>query len=120
MRLLQTPVIDPDSDSPQLVQQSFGIRCIDREVATRRVSKLDITMLFRKRTVGSFLICVLVLLVPAFFLFGLQTTLHPLLWLADRTIAPNRPVENATPLTTHVVLFKFRESATPFQIKDVS
>jgi len=76
-------------------------------------------MLLRKRAVGSFLLCVLLLLVPALLLFGVQTTLNPILWLVDRTMAPNRPVQTSNPPTTHIVLFKFKESATPFQIKDV-
>jgi hypothetical protein len=76
-------------------------------------------MLLRKRAVGSFVLCVLLLLVPALLLFGVQTTLNPILWLADRTMAPQRPMQTGSPLTAHIVLFQFKDSATPFQIKDV-
>jgi hypothetical protein len=76
-------------------------------------------MLLRKRAVGSFLLCILLLFVPALLLFGVQVTLNPVLWLVDRTMALNRPMQASNPPTTHVVLFKFKESVTPFQIKDV-
>lgn len=76
-------------------------------------------MLLRKRAVGSFLLCFVLFLVPALFLLGVQTTLNPVLWVVDRTLSRRPPQPDVAP-TVHVVLFKFKDSATPFQIKDVS
>lgn len=67
---------------------------------------------------GSFLLCLAFLIGPAFFIFGIQSpVLNPAIWLVTAFL-PKKPVDTI-PLTTHVVLFEFKESTTSFQIKDV-
>ncbi|CAI6338187.1 unnamed protein product [Periconia digitata] len=77
-------------------------------------------MLFRQRSIGSFVLLLLFVLVPIYFLFGLQTTPSSVDWFAHNLALSRRPAEPPVPITTHIVLFQFKESASAFHVKDIT
>jgi hypothetical protein len=76
-------------------------------------------MLFRHRSIGSFVFLFLLILIPIYILFGMQTP-SSVTWLAEKTVLSRKPPQPVAPPTAHIVLFEFKKSATSFQIKDVS
>ncbi|PVH94127.1 hypothetical protein DM02DRAFT_573372 [Periconia macrospinosa] len=76
-------------------------------------------MLFRHRSIGSFALLLLFLLIPIYFLFGLQTAPSSADWFAH-SIALSRNPEPTIPITTHIVLFQFKKSASSFHIKEIT
>ncbi|KAF2642361.1 hypothetical protein P280DRAFT_447676 [Massarina eburnea CBS 473.64] len=76
-------------------------------------------MIFLRRSIGSFVLLFLLILIPIYFLFGLQTTPGSVTWLAEKAALSRKP-QPIIPPTAHIVLFEFKKNASSFQIKDVT
>ncbi|KAF1960139.1 hypothetical protein CC80DRAFT_489355 [Byssothecium circinans] len=76
-------------------------------------------MIFLRRSITSFVLLFLLILIPIYFLFGLQTAPASVTWLAEKASLSRKP-QPVVPPTAHIVLFEFKKGATSFQVKDVT